>query len=110
MLCKHAAALVDDRLLILGGGALCFSFGACFNDTIALDIVRGEACRAGGALDFRVCGAAVASAEAPALVAPAPPVEPAVVSGGIACQVCGACFASRNKLNQHLQHSGHNKK
>jgi hypothetical protein len=104
MLCKHAVAIVQNQLLIMGGGALCFSFGACFNDVVALNIIRGDH------LEFELQPSAVHQSEP--LVTPVVPavVEStldAAVENGIPCRVCGVQFASRNKLNRHLVESNH---
>lgn len=34
LLIGHSAARIGDRLIICGGGGVCFSFGGCFNDGI----------------------------------------------------------------------------
>ena len=111
-------AQVDDHLLIIGGGALCFSFGACFNGVIALALIRSDPHCVDSAcpLDFRIADAdqvdsnlidqvPLKEATLPVPAAVATAAEPAAST--VACQVCGAGFASRNKLNRHVAESGH---
>jgi hypothetical protein len=116
---------VGDRLFIVGGGALCFSFGACFNSVIALNITRRQpeslaadecplefvlvasSTSESSDLSSSSSSSTAASSSSTSESTAATVASTAAAAPTVFCQVCTAGFTSRNKLNQHLTASGH---
>ena len=101
--------IVPRHLVFVGGGCLCFSFGAHFNGTFELRFSEMPSFAAQNVHSLRllasVCSPAVdllrddkASGSLEAVSAALPTFN---------CAVCQAPFASKNKLYAHLTAAGH---
>ena len=93
MVCKFGAILFENKLLIVGGGAHCFSFGMYYVGIVCLDFKNGEFSYPLPLMNSAVC-------DSSALKFDPSDNESA---GSHACLKCTRRFVSRNKLFEHIK-------